>query len=323
MALARAVILEPEVLLLDEPMAALDLKLRKEMQVEVKNLQERLKITFIFVTHDQDEALIMSDRIAVMNQGRIEQVGAPEELYERPRTRFVADFLAVRNILEATVQSVAGGRVRLVTKGGTTIVAKDDGGYAAAKTVWIGVRPEQHRARQRRREQFCRSPRRRDLPGRLDRLAGARGRRAAHRGRGRHHRPRPQARRRRQRLVSTRGRAPPRRRRGGRAAMRGLRRQAILLLLPCLLALLLLFLFPQLLMFVTSLGRRSAYGGVVRALSSATTSRALEPDLPAHPGAQLGPRLLHDGLCLLIAYPVAYWLGVKAPARGATRCWCW
>jgi len=142
-ALARAVILEPEVLLLDEPMAALDLKLRKEMQVEVKNLQERLKITFVFVTHDQDEALIMSDRIAVMNQGRVEQVGTPEELYERPRTRFVADFLAVRNIVEATVQSVEGGRARLVTKGGTTIVAKDDGGYAAAKTVWIGVRPEQ------------------------------------------------------------------------------------------------------------------------------------------------------------------------------------
>ena len=109
-AFARAVVLEPEVLLLDEPMAALDLKLRKEMQVEVKNLQERLRITFVFVTHDQDEALIMSDRIAVMNQGRVEQVGTPEELYERPRTRFVADFLAVRNIVEATVESVAGGR---------------------------------------------------------------------------------------------------------------------------------------------------------------------------------------------------------------------
>ncbi len=142
-AFARAVVLEPEVLLLDEPMAALDLKLRKEMQVEVKNLQERLKITFVFVTHDQDEALVMSDRIAVMNQGSVEQLGTPEELYERPRTRFVADFLAVRNILEATVQSVEGGRVRLLTKGGTAIVAKDDGGYVAAKTVWIGVRPEQ------------------------------------------------------------------------------------------------------------------------------------------------------------------------------------
>ena len=102
----------PSVLLLDEPMAALDLKLRKEMQVEVKNLQERLGTTFVFVTHDQDEALIMSDRIAVMNQGRIEQLGAPEELYERPRTRFVADFLAVRNLLAAQVVAVADGAGR-------------------------------------------------------------------------------------------------------------------------------------------------------------------------------------------------------------------
>src|SRR5213594_4257243 len=92
-AFARAVVLEPEVLLLDEPLAALDLKLRKEMQVELKNLQERLGITFVFVTHDQDEALLMSDRIAVMNHGRIEQLGTPDGLYERPRTRFVADFL--------------------------------------------------------------------------------------------------------------------------------------------------------------------------------------------------------------------------------------
>jgi spermidine/putrescine transport system ATP-binding protein len=141
-ALARAVVLEPEVLLLDEPMAALDLKLRKEMQVEVKNLQERLRTTFIFVTHDQDEALIMSDRVAVMNQGRIEQLGTPEELYERPRTRFVADFLAVRNLLDATVLAVAGGRASLRTRGGLTIAASDDGGYRAGEPVCVGIRPE-------------------------------------------------------------------------------------------------------------------------------------------------------------------------------------
>ncbi len=144
-ALARAVVLEPEVLLLDEPMAALDLKLRKEMQVEVKNLQERLGTTFVFVTHDQDEALIMSDRIAVINQGRIEQVGSPEELYERPRTRFVADFLAVRNLLEATVVSVADGRATLDTRGGLRVAAADDGGYRAGATTWIGIRPERMR----------------------------------------------------------------------------------------------------------------------------------------------------------------------------------
>lgn len=141
-ALARALVLRPEVLLLDEPMAALDLKLRKEMQVEVKNLQERLGLTFLFVTHDQDEALVMSDRIAVMNQGRLEQVDAPEQLYERPRTRFVADFLAVRNLLEATVAGVAGGRARLRTRGGLELLAADDGGWRMGAQVGLGVRPE-------------------------------------------------------------------------------------------------------------------------------------------------------------------------------------
>jgi spermidine/putrescine transport system ATP-binding protein len=142
-AFARAVVLEPEVLLLDEPMAALDMKLRKEMQVELKNLQERLRITFVFVTHDQDEALVMSDRIAVMNQGRIEQLDTPEALYGRPRTRFVADFLGVKNILEATVTSVAEGIAALRTRGGLTLLADaSDGGYKAGGEVTIGVRSE-------------------------------------------------------------------------------------------------------------------------------------------------------------------------------------
>ena len=141
-ALARAVVLEPEVLLLDEPMSALDLKLRKEMQVEVKNLQERLGTTFVFVTHDQDEALTMSDRIGVMSHGALEQVGPPEELYERPRTRFVADFLAVRNILEATVVSAAAGRATLRTRGGVALQAVDDGGYRAGAEVVVGIRSE-------------------------------------------------------------------------------------------------------------------------------------------------------------------------------------
>jgi spermidine/putrescine transport system ATP-binding protein len=144
-ALARAVVLEPEVLLLDEPMAALDLKLRQEMRVEVKNLQERLGITFVFVTHDQEEALVMSDRIAVMNRGRVEQVGAPDALYDRPRTRFVADFLAVRNLLQASVVSVSSGRAALRTTGGVSLEASDDGGYRSGTKVWIGVRPERMR----------------------------------------------------------------------------------------------------------------------------------------------------------------------------------
>ncbi len=144
-ALARAVVLEPDVLLLDEPMAALDLKLRKEMQVEVKNLQERLRTTFVFVTHDQEEALIMSDRIAVMSHGRIEQLGRTEALYERPRTRFVADFLGVRNLVEATVAAREDGVAVLRTMGGVVFRATDDGGYAAGAAVLVGIRPERIR----------------------------------------------------------------------------------------------------------------------------------------------------------------------------------
>jgi ABC-type proline/glycine betaine transport system ATPase subunit len=96
-ALARSLVLEPEVLLLDEPLAALDPKLRKQMRIELKELQQRVGITFLFVTHDQEEALSMSDSIAVMNQGRVEQVGTPEEVYLRPATRFVAGFLGAMN----------------------------------------------------------------------------------------------------------------------------------------------------------------------------------------------------------------------------------
>ena len=144
-ALARALVLDPDVLLLDEPLAAIDLKLRQQMRIEVKNLQERLGRTFLFVTHDQDEALIMSDRIAVMNRGRLEQTGTPDELYERPRTRFVADFLDVRNLLRATVDSLVAGRAWLRTESGTALCAADDGGWRRGSQVWIGLRPERLR----------------------------------------------------------------------------------------------------------------------------------------------------------------------------------
>jgi spermidine/putrescine transport system ATP-binding protein len=100
-ALARALVLEPQVLLLDEPLSALDLKLRQELRVELMQLQRRLGTTFVFVTHDQEEALVMSDRIAVMRAGRVEQVGLPDEVYERPKNRFVADFLGRSNFLPA------------------------------------------------------------------------------------------------------------------------------------------------------------------------------------------------------------------------------
>jgi spermidine/putrescine transport system ATP-binding protein len=104
-ALARAVVNEPRVLLLDEPLGALDLKLRKQLQIELRQLQRRLGITFVYVTHDQEEAMVMSDRIAVMNRGRIEQIGIPNEIYDRPRTKFVAEFLGSCNLIKAKVLS--------------------------------------------------------------------------------------------------------------------------------------------------------------------------------------------------------------------------
>jgi spermidine/putrescine transport system ATP-binding protein len=141
-ALARALVLEPDVLLLDEPMAALDPKLRKEMQVELKNLQERLRITFVFVTHDQDEALVMADRIAVMHGGRIEQIDEPEALYERPRTRFVADFLGVANLFRAIPVAIGGDVATLRTDEGLQFEAACDGGYEVGRPVWVGLRSE-------------------------------------------------------------------------------------------------------------------------------------------------------------------------------------
>jgi len=141
-ALARALVLEPELLLLDEPMAALDPKLRQKMQVELKNLQERLGISFLFVTHDQDEALVMADRIAVMSHGRIEQLDGPEELYEKPRTRFVADFLGVANLFRGTVEALRDGIARVRTDSGLALDAAQDGGYRTGEAVWVGVRSE-------------------------------------------------------------------------------------------------------------------------------------------------------------------------------------
>jgi spermidine/putrescine transport system ATP-binding protein len=140
-ALARALVNEPNVLLLDEPLGALDLKLRKQLQVELKRIQMDVGITFVYVTHDQEEALTMSDRIAVMHGGRIEQVGAPEDLYDRPATSFVADFIGTTNLLSGTVQAVAGD---------AAIVRLDSGDTCrvgpvmrqAGQHIQLSVRPE-------------------------------------------------------------------------------------------------------------------------------------------------------------------------------------
>ena len=138
-ALARALVLRPQVLLLDEPLGALDMKLRKEMQVELKNLQERLKITFIFVTHDQEEALVMSDRIGVMNAGQLEQVGKScSEIFERPRTEFVANFMGATNMFEGTL-SIDNGKKYLSLNDGPRFETDAEG--KEGPVIFI-VRPE-------------------------------------------------------------------------------------------------------------------------------------------------------------------------------------
>jgi spermidine/putrescine transport system ATP-binding protein len=143
-ALARALINRPRVLLLDEPLGALDLKLRKQMQLELKRIQTEVGITFIYVTHDQEEAMTMSDRIAVMRAGRIEQLGAPEELYERPMTAFVAGFLGVSNLLDGTVDGRDGTLLAVRLKDGT-LLHVPAAGVNGAGEVRIGVRPEKLR----------------------------------------------------------------------------------------------------------------------------------------------------------------------------------
>jgi spermidine/putrescine transport system ATP-binding protein len=142
-ALARALINHPRVLLLDEPLGALDLKLRKQMQLELKRIQTEVGITFIYVTHDQEEAMTMSDRIAVMRAGRIEQLGTPEELYERPTTGFVAGFLGVSNLLEGEVTGHDGELVSVRLKDDTVLRAPANG--QATGSVRVGVRPEKLR----------------------------------------------------------------------------------------------------------------------------------------------------------------------------------
>ena len=140
-ALARALVCKPRVLLLDEPLGALDLKLRKQMQLFLKRIQHEVGITFVHVTHDQEEAMTMADSIAVMNRGKIEQLGSPEELYERPRTVFVAGFLGISNLLHGTV--AGRGLVRL--DGGGEVRVPADAVNGTTGRVAVGVRPEKIR----------------------------------------------------------------------------------------------------------------------------------------------------------------------------------
>ena len=139
-AIARALVNQPKVRLLDEPLGALDLKLRKQMQGELKHLQKRLGITFIYVTHDQEEALTMSDRIAVMNNGYLEQVGTPEEVYNHPQTKFVADFIGESNIIEGYIEHMTKDSIEVTMESGKAVI--HESGYRLEEMVYLCVRPE-------------------------------------------------------------------------------------------------------------------------------------------------------------------------------------
>ena len=141
-AIARAIINNPKVLLLDEPLGALDLKLRKEMQLELKQLQRELEITFIYVTHDQEEALTMSDRIVVMNKGRIEQVGTAHEIYERPQTKFVAQFIGETNLFENVEILEKNGNDYVVAIGSEKVSTDSMKDFKPGEKVHISIRPE-------------------------------------------------------------------------------------------------------------------------------------------------------------------------------------
>src|SRR4051812_48464707 len=141
-ALARALVNRPRALLLDEPLGALDLKLRQQMQIELKRIQREVGITFVYVTHDQGEALTMSDRIAVMNAGVIEQLGSPRDIYERPSSRFVAGFIGTSNLVDGSAETVSGG-VALIGYGeGERVLVPVSGAMKAGDALEVSVRPE-------------------------------------------------------------------------------------------------------------------------------------------------------------------------------------
>lgn len=142
-AIARALINRPRVLLLDEPLGALDMKLRKEMQLELKNLQKQLGITFIYVTHDQEEALTMSDRIAIMNQGYLDQLDTPEQIYKKPATKFVADFIGESNIFEAVINRIDGNVAKFGFEAGNAAgFIPEELTFETGEMIYAGIRPE-------------------------------------------------------------------------------------------------------------------------------------------------------------------------------------
>ncbi|WP_334174527.1 ABC transporter ATP-binding protein [Pseudoxanthobacter sp.] len=144
-AMARALVRKPKVLLLDEPLSALDVKLREAMQVELKHLHKQLGITFLMVTHDQQEALVLSDRIIVMKQGRVAQIGSPAALYDRPESAYVADFIGATNLIDGTVSARAGGEAEVRLRDGSVVRGEAIGALAPGDAATAGVRPERLR----------------------------------------------------------------------------------------------------------------------------------------------------------------------------------
>ena len=141
-ALARALVLRPQVLLLDEPLGALDRQLRKTMQAELRRIQREVGMTFLYVTHDQEEALSLADRLAVMRQGRLEHVGTPQQVFQRPRTTFVAEFLGAANIITGRVTTVAAGMVEISTSAGLHLCSPQVPGVQPGRAVSVVIRPE-------------------------------------------------------------------------------------------------------------------------------------------------------------------------------------
>ena len=141
-ALARALVFEPRVVLMDEPLGALDKQLREQMQLDIRDLHRRLGLTIVFVTHDQSEALAMSDRVAVFNKGRIEQIGTPRQVYDEPATRFVAEFIGETNLVEGVVEAVEGAEATVRLSSGARIVSAVSAPVASGQPVYLSIRPE-------------------------------------------------------------------------------------------------------------------------------------------------------------------------------------
>jgi putative spermidine/putrescine transport system ATP-binding protein len=141
-ALARALVFEPRVVLMDEPLGALDKQLREQMQLDIRDLHRRLGLTIVFVTHDQSEALTMSDRVAVFNKGRIEQIGTPRQVYDEPATRFVAEFIGETNLVEGVVEAVEGAEATVRLSSGARIVSAVSAPVASGQPVYLSIRPE-------------------------------------------------------------------------------------------------------------------------------------------------------------------------------------